>query len=1545
MENPLRTGVPATIWSKKFQDTKRGVKIALRAFGLFAVLILGLAIAVQTPGVQSYIGRRAVAMLGKRISGDITFGRLHILPFKAIVVEDAVLTDKAPAVSGADTVATVNSLSARFSIKGLFHGEGIHLTDVSIDGGSFLLVTEPPVNGVPSSNIKRIFNSGKPKQEPPKPLSGNIFDASDVKIDGLRFRMINLANPVELPERTINWSDLDISDISLRARKVRMKGSVVSGTVDSLSFREKSGFVAEHLSGTVRNGDGETDIRELRIRTDSTDIYAHRFRMVFGDIKNLSAFEEKVRLYADLGHSLIDLHDIAYFASSLRQMDFRAYVEGEYEGYVNDFAVRNLSFEMNDGKSRMKGTLDGRVTGLPDAGSMLVDASVSKADFSVKELGSFIGGLSAGAAPDFGDIARDQRISLNAKAKGPINRLNVSGKALMYGRRGPSSVADVLTTSANVGGGMVDLDISVRNIMLPQRPVEIGGRIVTSGLDLGRITGSDALGPLSAETVAEVWLTEGMPRLRLDTLAIGSLYFNGYNYKDISAKGFYDGQSLEAALVSANPDLDASFRISYAPDALGRTFYGSFGGKVTRADLHAMNLSSHERAAVSFSAAGSALKEPDGAIRGDMTIGELRLEDAFGIHGIGNINISAIASEHENSIDFMSDFLQGSYSGTRFIDGFVRDLTDATIKRELPDFFGGSKGDGTGNRYSLNLAVADAKDILAFFMPGAYIEKGTSLTLGLDENGILEAYMNSGRIALKDKYLRNIAASFGNGDGSLSGTVSASELSAGAISSKNNRVRLYAGGNKVGIGISYDNESDLQNTGELYLSGELGKTRSGDIILLGQTHNSSLYLNSEPWSIGATGFSLEGKDFHIDSLRLDGISQSISIAGGMSTTKVDTLSVTLDNFDLGMVNAFMPAGLSVRGLASGYARLVSDPDNSSSILMDLGIDSTYIGSSRLGRLAIGSMWNSGTSSFDLNLRNFLDGTYSLMARGSYTPETKGIKGNVYFRDFDIGFAAPMAGSVFSELSGSISGGIRIAGSTAAPDISSEGLRIDGSVMRVAFTNVAYKVSGPLRIAADGVHFENVGLTDRFGGAGVLTGGLRWNNLKDMRLGVGIEFSGMEVLDIPERMSTGFYGNVFGDGSVSIDGPFNSLTLAVDATTVKNGALHIPLSGSASMTSSNLLTFVDFNEKNKKIDPYEEMLGRMAEKKTAGGGGGDLKIRLRVNVNENTAAIIELDKNSGNVATARGNGLIEIDVRPSSDILDFGGRYNITSGNFHVNALGLATKDFRLTDDSYISFNGDIMDSKLEIGAVYRTKAAIGTLIGDESANVRRTVDCRLDITDSPKNPRIDFNIDVPDLEPSTQGLVESALSTQDKIQKQFLSLLISGSFLPDEQSGIVNNANMLNTTVSEIMMGQLNNILQKLDISLDLGLDFQTDAGGRSMYDIAVSTELFNNRVIVNGTIGNRNYSTSSSQNEMFGDLDIEIKLDKAGALRLNLFSHSIDQYSSYLDDSQRNGIGLTFQKDFKSLGDFINGLFKKKSKAAPVNTKEPMKKITIEKE
>ena len=431
----------------------------------------------------------------------------------------------------------------------------------------------------------------------------------------------------------------------------------------------------------------------------------------------------------------------------------------------------------------------------------------------------------------------------------------------------------------------------------------------------------------------------------------------------------------------------------------------------------------------------------------------------------------------------------------------------------------------------------------------------------------------------------------------------------------------------------------------------------------------------------------------------------------------------------------------------------------------------------------------------------------------------------------------------------------------------------------------------------------------------------------MEMDTRISVTDMECMNLSEGQNSSFYGNLAATGNISIYGPFDALKMDINARTSGSGQLHIPIPATATAVTGNLLTFKEI-QKEEYIDPYELMIRKIStEKKTS----GDLSLRLNVQAAPEVEAFVEIDKASGNVLRGRGTGNIELELQ--GEDFNILGDYTLNSGNYRFVAQGLAYRDFSISDGSSIKFNGDIMESDLDITATYRTKTSLATLIADTSSvSTRRTVDCGISISDKIKNPRLSFSIDIPDIDPAIKSRVESALSTEDKIQKQFLALIVFNSFLPDDQSGIVNNASMLYSTVTGIMYNQLNNIFQKLDIPLDLGLNYQPNERGQDVFDVAISTQLFNNRVVVNGNIGNQRYSSGNSNSDVVGDLDIEIKLDRPGLFRLNIFSHSADQYTNYLDDSQRNGIGIAYQQEFNSFREFFRNIFTRKKKRQEEN-------------
>ena len=231
-----------------------------------------------------------------------------------------------------------------------------------------------------------------------------------------------------------------------------------------------------------------------------------------------------------------------------------------------------------------------------------------------------------------------------------------------------------------------------------------------------------------------------------------------------------------------------------------------------------------------------------------------------------------------------------------------------------------------------------------------------------------------------------------------------------------------------------------------------------------------------------------------------------------------------------------------------------------------------------------------------------------------------------------------------------------------------------------------------------------------------------------------------------------------------------------------------------------------------------------------------------------------------------------------------------------------------------------MNTELDVTATYGLRTSLDPILASGS-NSRRQVNCLINISDRLRAPSVNLDIEVPDLDPTTRTEVESALNTSDKVQKQFVSLLLLGSFLPGEASGVFSQSNLLLSNVAEMMSGQINNILQRLDIPVDVGFGYQEINTGENLFDISLSTQLFENRVLLGGNFGNRRFSTGKSSGDFTGNLDLQVKLDPEGKFRFLVFSHAADEFTSYLDFSQRNGIGLSYQREYRTFQEFLRHL------------------------
>ncbi len=232
---------------------------------------------------------------------------------------------------------------------------------------------------------------------------------------------------------------------------------------------------------------------------------------------------------------------------------------------------------------------------------------------------------------------------------------------------------------------------------------------------------------------------------------------------------------------------------------------------------------------------------------------------------------------------------------------------------------------------------------------------------------------------------------------------------------------------------------------------------------------------------------------------------------------------------------------------------------------------------------------------------------------------------------------------------------------------------------------------------------------------------------------------------------------------------------------------------------------------------------------------------------------------------------------------------------------------------------------MDINAIYRLKAPLYDLMlglsldSTEFAKYRRRVpvECHLKMTETIMNPAMNCGIEVQFAYDKAEGILNS-LSAEEK-NKQLISLLVLNSFYtPASMRGaaVVENTSpgAVGVTSSELLSNQLSHWLSQISNDFDIGVNYRPgDELSSDELEVALSTQLFNDRVSINGNVGVGDQNATG----LVGDFDVNVKLNESGKLRLKAFTRSNDELI-YENSPYTQGVGLFFREDFDSLKDLL---------------------------
>lgn len=361
--------------------------------------------------------------------------------------------------------------------------------------------------------------------------------------------------------------------------------------------------------------------------------------------------------------------------------------------------------------------------------------------------------------------------------------------------------------------------------------------------------------------------------------------------------------------------------------------------------------------------------------------------------------------------------------------------------------------------------------------------------------------------------------------------------------------------------------------------------------------------------------------------------------------------------------------------------------------------------------------------------------------------------------------------------------------------------------------------------------------------------------------------------------------------------------------------NIPMSGTSEVGTSDFITFED----KKKL---------IINKKTNQLKNNGVELHLNVEANPDVIVKVIFDKTVGDEITAYGNGNLNMDISPSGDFTIFG-RYEVERGNYLFTMKNIILVPFELARGGTISWNGDPYVAQINADAVYKTSTSVEPFFPADSLNqaYHRSypVEVVMYLTDNLLNPTVLFDINLPTVDQTISETVKIYTQTDLEKNRQVLSLMVLNSFMTpsDLREGNSAGSNVAAgtsaTLLSNFVSGTMNNWLSQISSDFNLGVKYRpNDDLTTQELKVYLGTQLLNNRITIDGNVGkvNANQATSSTgtNGQWVGDVNIEYKVNETGKVRVRAFNRSNDNTVITSNSPYTQGVGLFIEKNLKRL-------------------------------
>ncbi|MEC8830918.1 MAG: translocation/assembly module TamB domain-containing protein, partial [Bacteroidota bacterium] len=352
---------------------------------------------------------------------------------------------------------------------------------------------------------------------------------------------------------------------------------------------------------------------------------------------------------------------------------------------------------------------------------------------------------------------------------------------------------------------------------------------------------------------------------------------------------------------------------------------------------------------------------------------------------------------------------------------------------------------------------------------------------------------------------------------------------------------------------------------------------------------SDVSFKGNTWVLNKDGNSKNKVIFNsaLDSIRIEDVvmdnnnEEQIRLRGEFADSTYKDLNL---QFKLVSLDKVTPAidSLKMNGKVDGFLNILQK-DGNYLPTSSLKIESFSVNDIRLGDLEVGIYGNNDLTEFGVSTWLNDNGKELMNVNGKVTNinnvQELDLKAN--FTDFALEPFNPLGEDIISNIRGRVTGDATITGNVENPSINGL-LQLNDAGIGIPYLNVDYDFApySQVRLFDQTFYFENVQLSDvKEKTTATLDGTISHTGFDDWYLGLDVDTNNNRfmILNTEYDEESLYYGTGFINGSGSIYGPVDAMTISVDATTAAGTSLKIPLSD---VTSVGDYSFINFLEKGE-----------------------------------------------------------------------------------------------------------------------------------------------------------------------------------------------------------------------------------------------------------------------------------------------------------------------------------------------------------------------------